>query len=155
MSTGRLLHMHMELPVRRASKSSQDLIKYLKGEAATVPQLDENVPLVPFEPPAKRQKVGGWAAALCKPLSAASKAYMAPQTQTTTQFRHHSSSSAGSCQLSAWDTYCHTLPSGTELWGVPGVVLSMLSMLCCVLCLQSLRLARLMPCSTCLVTKSS
>jgi len=41
------------------SNSPQDLIKYLKGEAATVPQLDENVPLVPFEPPAKRQKVGG------------------------------------------------------------------------------------------------
>jgi hypothetical protein len=37
----------------------QALISYLKGEAATVPQLDEHVPLVPFEPPAKRQKVGG------------------------------------------------------------------------------------------------
>jgi hypothetical protein len=37
----------------------QALISYLKGEVATVSQLDENVPLVPFEPPAKRQKVGG------------------------------------------------------------------------------------------------
>jgi hypothetical protein len=38
---------------------TQDLLKYLRGQAATVPQLDETVPLVPFEPPAKRQKVGG------------------------------------------------------------------------------------------------
>jgi hypothetical protein len=37
----------------------QDLINYLRGETATVRQLDENVPLIPFEPPAKRQKVGG------------------------------------------------------------------------------------------------
>lgn len=29
------------------------------GKLDTVSQLDENVPLVPFEPPAKRQKVGG------------------------------------------------------------------------------------------------
>lgn len=39
--------------------TTQDLLKYLRGQAATVPQLDENVPLVPFEPPAKRQRVGG------------------------------------------------------------------------------------------------
>ncbi len=37
----------------------QALRDYLEGKVATVPQLDENVPLVPFEPPAKRQKLGG------------------------------------------------------------------------------------------------
>lgn len=47
------------LTYRMVCAAVQNLKDYLEGKVPTVPQLDENVPLVPFEPPAKRQKVGG------------------------------------------------------------------------------------------------